>query len=110
MKITEIVVAAGRTFNHPHETYSNLRPMVTLKATVEDGDDATVATRQLQQQAEGLVEDHKQQLLRSLEELHQMTERQSEVRGLQVELDRAQRRLEEIRKENPSLTIGNGNE
>jgi hypothetical protein len=28
MHITRIVVFAGRTFNHPHEDYSNLKPSV----------------------------------------------------------------------------------
>ena len=30
MKINTITVTAGRTFNHPHEDYSNLRPSVTM--------------------------------------------------------------------------------
>ena len=38
MKITEIVVSAGRTFNHPYENFSNLRPQVTLKATPDEGE------------------------------------------------------------------------
>jgi hypothetical protein len=33
MKINSITVTAGRTFNHPHEQYSNLRPEVTMTAT-----------------------------------------------------------------------------
>ena len=42
MKITNIVVRAGRTFNHPHESYSNLKPEVELTATLDEGDDAKV--------------------------------------------------------------------
>lgn len=106
MKITTIQVTAGRTFNHPHEQYSNLRPEVTMIATLENGEDPHVATRDLQQRAEGLVEDHKQALLRSIEELYQLTERQSEMRGLQNELERAQKRLEAIRAEHPTLQLG----
>ena len=33
-KITEITVSAGRTFNHPHESFSNLKPHVALKVEV----------------------------------------------------------------------------
>jgi len=103
MKITEINVSAGRTFNHPHETYSNLRPSVNLKATIEDGDDPIAVAKDLQSQAEQLVEDHKQNMLKSLEELYDLTERQREMTGLQEQLKRAQNRLDEIRKYYPSL-------
>ena len=105
MKITNIVVRAGRTFNHPHEQYSNLKPEVELSATLDDGDDAKVAVQQLQSQAEGLVEDHKQGLLKSIEELYQMTEQQAELNGLQTQLQRAQDRIEEIRKAHPTLKL-----
>lgn len=105
MKITTITVTAGRTFNHPHEQYSNLRPEVTMTATLDDGEDPQVAARDLQQRAEGLVEDHKRSLLHSIEELYQLTERQAEVRGLENELKHAQERLAEIRKEHPQLQL-----
>jgi len=107
MKINTITVTAGRTFNHPHEQYSNLRPEVTLTATLEDGDDATQSAKVLQARAEGLVEDHKQGLLASIEALHTLSVRQQEVRGLQQELQRAQTRLNDIRSENPSLQLEN---
>lgn len=106
MKINTIQVTAGRTFNHPHEQYSNLRPEVTMTATLEDGEDAGKATRELQAKAEQIVEDHKRGLLTSIEELYQLTERQAEMRGLQQELERAQKRLEAIRSENPTLQLG----
>lgn len=110
MTITEIQVTAGRTFNHPHESFSNLRPSVTLRATLTDGDDPLNASRELQKQAEGLVEDHKRQLLSSLEELYQLAERQAEMRGLQKELERAQSRLNTLRASHPELQITNGKE
>lgn len=103
MKITSITVSAGRTFNHPHEQYSNLRPEVVLHATLADGDDALSASKVLQAQAEQLVEDHKNSLLKSIEELHQMSERNAEVIGLQRQLTCAQTRIDEIRKEWPAL-------
>lgn len=31
MKVIEIIVSAGRTFNHPNESYSNLRPQVSVR-------------------------------------------------------------------------------
>lgn len=107
MKINTITVTAGRTFNHPHEQYSNLRPEVSMTATLEDGEDATVAVRELQARAEQLVEDHKRGLLGSIEELYQLTERQAEVRGLQTELKHAQERLDKIRTEHPTLQLEN---
>ena len=55
MQITEITVHAGRTFNHPYESYSNLRPSLTLRAILTDGEDHLAATKALQAQAEGLV-------------------------------------------------------
>ena len=103
MNVTRIVVTAGRTFNHPHESYSNLRPSVSMEATLEPGEDATQAARELQARAEGLVEDHKQGMLRSIEELYQLTERQAEMTGLQRELERAQRRLDDLRQAHPEL-------
>ncbi len=105
MKITEIIVTAGRTFNHPHEQYSNLRPDVVLKASLEEGEDPLAAARELQAKAEGLVEDHKRSLLNSIEELYQLTERQSEMRGLQKQLQEAQKRINQIREESPELKL-----
>ena len=105
MKVTEIVVTAGRTFNHPHEQYSNMKPSVVLKASLEDGEDHTAAIKTLQAQAEGLVEDHKQNMLRSLEDLYQLGERQEEIRGLQRQLMSAQERLDQIRKAHPGLLL-----
>lgn len=105
MKINSITVTAGRTFNHPHEDYSNLRPSVSMTATLDAGEDATKCAQELQARAEQLVEDHKRGLLASLEELYQLTTKQAEMRGLQRELSRAQERLAEIRKEHPTLQL-----
>ena len=105
MDITKITVTAGRTFNHPHEQYSNLRPEVTLEASLAPGENYHEAVQLLQSRAEGLVEDHKQGMLRSIESLYQLSEQQSEMQGLQRELQRAQDRLSEIRRLNPSLAI-----
>jgi hypothetical protein len=103
MKITTITVRAGRTFNHPHESYSNLKPEVELVATLDDGDNPDTAAKVLQAKAEGLVEDHKRGLLKSINELYDMTERQQEMRGLQRQLESGQQRIDEIRKQFPEL-------
>lgn len=108
MKITIIKVSAGRTFNHPHENFSNLRPHVQLVAELTEGEDPTAAVKQLQAQAESLVEDHKQNMLQSLDDLYQMGERQAEVRGLERQLRSAQERLDQIRQQHPELLLGNG--
>lgn len=106
MKITTITVQAGRTFNHPYESYSNLRPEVTLTAAIDPDEDPTAAARQLQAQAERLVEDHKNALLRSLEEIEHLRQAEREVANLeekigamQRSLDRARRYLEERRQD-----------
>jgi len=105
LQITEIIVNAGRTFNHPYESFSNLRPSVTLKATLVDGEDAIAAAKDLQAKAEELVEDHKRNLLEQLEELYQLTQRQQEMASLEAGLRKAQNRIDEIRKENPQLAL-----
>lgn len=106
MKVNTITVTAGRTFNHPYEQYSNLRPEVTMTATLEEGEDHAQAVKQLQASAEQIVENHKRGLLKSLEELHNLTERQQEMRGLQRSLEQTQKRLTEIRTEHPELQLG----
>ncbi|MGV1047696.1 MAG: hypothetical protein ACOYD4_04105 [Solirubrobacterales bacterium] len=105
MTITIITVTAGRTFNHPHESYSNLRPEVTMTATLAPGEHAEGATRRLQATAEQLVEDHKRAMLQSIQELHQMSEQQAELRGLQEQLERTQARLEAIRSSSKLIGV-----
>lgn len=117
MKIDSITVTAGRTFNHPYENYSNLRPEVVLHATLDPGDDAEACAKQLQARAETLVEDHKQGLLKSIEELQVLGQVRSEFLSLDSQLRRHQARLEEIRAAHPQLAeqltlapTGNGSE
>lgn len=110
MKITTLTVTAGRTFNHPHESYSNLRPEVVLTASLEDGDDPDACVKQLQARAESLVEDHKNGLLKSIEELHELGQLRSEMLSLGSQVQRHQQRLEEIRRQHPGLVaqLGEG--
>ncbi len=105
MKVTEIRVTAARTFNHPHESYSNLRPAVSLTATIDESEDATVAAKALQAKAEQLVEDHKNALLSSLDQLYEMTQVDSEVASLERQLASAQSRLEQLRATRKELPM-----
>jgi len=105
MNIVSITVSAGRTFNHPYEQYSNLRPEVSMTAELNGSDDPDGVTKLLQAKAEGLVEDHKRGLLASIEELHKLSEYQAAVRGLQDQLKRTQQQLDHIRSENPQLQL-----
>lgn len=106
MTVTEIVVSAGRTFNHPYESYSNLRPQVTIKASLQDGEDVDAATKQLQAKAESLVEDHKRNLLNQITELYHLSEARQELVNLESGLKRAQDRISELRQQNPQLANG----
>lgn len=102
-KVREITVGAGRTFNHPYESYSNLKPYVNVVATIEDGEDFVAVAKQLQAQAEELVEDHKANMLNSLRELQDLSEKNAEVRRLSASIESAQRKLNRLRETTPSL-------
>lgn len=108
MKVTEITVSAGRTFSHPYESYSNLKPFVSLKATLDADDDPVKATRDLQAQAETIVEDHKRNMLASLAELRELSLKQQEIAQLDEQIKRAQMRLDAIRQGVPQLTQQEG--
>ena len=99
MKINTITVHAGRTFNNPYESYSNLKPEVILTAALDEGEDAKEAVKTLQAQAEGLVEDHKNALLKNLDDIDRMTKRQAEVSSLEQSIKRSQASLDRLRKE-----------
>jgi hypothetical protein len=104
MQITEITASAGRTFNHPHEDYSNLKPHVTLKAVLVEGDDPIACAKALQQQAEQLCEDQKRNMLKALEDIYQIGEAQTRMIGLAKQLRAAQDELDMLRKQWPGLT------
>jgi hypothetical protein len=106
MKVVEVTVAAGRTFNHPFEQYSNLRPNVTLKAVLDGDEDYTAAVQTLQAKAEALVEEHKQHMLRSLHELARLERYQQEVQSLEQSLVRSQERLDTLRRGTQALAAG----
>jgi hypothetical protein len=97
MRVTEITVSAGRTFNHPYEKYSNLKPQVTVKAALGEGEDWTEATKALQARAEMIVEDHKRIMLKQLEDLESLRTRQREAANLERTIREAQERLDRLR-------------
>lgn len=104
MEITEIIVSAGRTFNHPYKSYSNLRPQVSLKAVLGPEDDPKKAVKALQEQAEKAVEDHKQKMLAHLEALDEIQAIDREVMSLEEQISRAQARLESVRTQQKALS------
>jgi hypothetical protein len=105
MQIAEVTVGAGRTFNHPFEQYSNLRPSVTFRAVLQEGDDAAAVAKELQAKAEQLVEDHKQFMLSSLRTLHYLSEAQRRLVSLESQIKAAQSEVEALRKDNPQLAL-----
>jgi hypothetical protein len=72
-RITEITVSSGRVLPHPYVSYANLRPMVTLKAIVEEGgeplrvSDATT----LQLECETLLDQHVALIMANIEKARQ---------------------------------------
>ena len=78
--ITEITVGAATSFNHPHESYANFKPSLTLKATVEGSNaDAFLAARDLQATAQKLVEDEKARILAEIEREAQIESAERDV-------------------------------
>jgi hypothetical protein len=98
VQVTEITVSAGRTLQHPCETYANLRPAVALRATIEPGEDAVEATRKLQRQAEQLVEEHGMVLRASLLEREVAKREEQELARLTQNIADNQQRLETVKE------------
>jgi GTP1/Obg family GTP-binding protein len=105
MKITEVTVHAGRVIPHPFESYANLRPDVTLKAELRDGEDVTTAVKTLQAKAEELVEEHKEHLIDGLRELREQVLRSDEIGRLESMIRTSQQRLEQLRAGNGAAAL-----
>lgn len=103
MKVINISVSAGRTFNHPFEQFSNLRSDVEVTAMVHQGEDFEADVKELQGKVERLAEDHKQLMLKSLREAEELSSMQREAFDLQQALKRSQERLEMMRKIHPEV-------
>lgn len=58
MKIVEVTVTFGRTVPSDLIAYSNYKPEITLKAKVEEGENADEVAVTLQDKAEQLVNDY----------------------------------------------------
>ena len=97
MKINTITVHAGRTFSHPYESYSNLKPSLSLTATLDVGDDETEAIKSLQQQAETAVEAHKQQLLADLHQLQRRSRVAASIESTEQQIKRLQEELQSLK-------------
>lgn len=105
MQITEITVSAARTINHPVESYANLKPMVSLKAVLAEGEDYGQAVKDLQAKAEELVEDHATQLKTHIRDMYYLDQKQKQLVSLESELHKTQDRIAEIRKEMPLMSL-----
>lgn len=113
MRITEIVVSAGRTVSHPIESYANLKPQLTLKAVLGDDEDPIKAVKALQAQAEQLIEDHARNLSDAIREAHhtqlrtrRVAELEREIRLKQQDLDLERQQLPEARAMQMCLETG----
>lgn len=97
MEITKLVVHAGRTLQHPTQTYANIRPAVTLEAALHNGDDPRECLKRLQIQAERSVEEHAAVLIASLEERKVLLEQADDIRRLERSITDGQQRLDELK-------------
>lgn len=103
MKITQVVVSAGRVIPHPSEQFSNLRPSVSFTAIVEEGEDPLVVTRKLQETAERTIEEHKLALIAGIQEIEAMAEATSTIKQLESTIADAQERLHRLRNDPNSM-------
>lgn len=67
MKIIEITVGAATSFNNPHESYSNFKPSVTLRAQLDHGENFARAVASLQADAQSLVMAERERILAELQ-------------------------------------------
>jgi len=98
LKVIEITVGAGRVVNHPYESYSNLKPSISLKAEIGEGEDWEQCLKELQAKAERLIEDHKQNLLKSIIDIEDMKRAQREAADLERQINNAQQKLDRLRE------------
>lgn len=103
MKIIQIKVKAGRVFNHPHESYSNLQPSIELVAMIDPEEDWISAGKRLQDQAERMVESHKQAMLQTIEQLAETAQINNQIDIIKGQLERAQESLAEFEKRRAEL-------
>lgn len=61
MRIKTVTVRSGTTHKHPTQEYSNLQASIEMTADLQDGEDETIAIRDLQSRADAFMAQHKQQ-------------------------------------------------
>jgi len=98
MKIHNIHVSAGRTFNHPFEQYSNFRCDVQLQAGLEPDEDPMKATQELQATVEKIAEDHKQDMLKNIRQLEKISRCNDEISALEERMAQADSRIKDLRR------------
>jgi hypothetical protein len=98
MRIEKITVTAGRTLPHPNEAYANVRSDVTLNATLDEGEDPVAALKQLQRQAEQLVEEHSTVLIASLEQRKIREQDIADIRRLESSIEKGNQQLAELQQ------------
>jgi hypothetical protein len=91
MRITEITVSAGRVIPHPRESYANLRPMLSLRASVDETEDISAAVSLLQGVTEALLASHVAHLMATIE-----AEYQAERKRQEEAYDQRQRSLASV--------------
>lgn len=70
-KIIEITVHSGRVIPHPHQSYANLRPGLSLRVAIQEGEDVEAITTNMQGYAERLLGFHVANLLVNAEDEYQ---------------------------------------
>lgn len=96
MKLKEIRVNAGQTFNNPYESYANFKPSITLTYEVADGEQvSTEAIKSLQLEADRLCEEHKNKLLEDMRKAREKADYEGQVERLKRDLETAKGRIAE---------------
>lgn len=72
MTIKAIHVTAGRTFNHPFESYANFKFDLSFQAELAPGEDHLTSLAALQVQAETLADEHKEKILSDVQRRRQI--------------------------------------
>ena len=94
----EITITAGRTFNHPYESYSNLRFDITVKAELEEGENHIEAIQAMQHEAETRAEEHKAALLKDIHLLEEQGRVSAKMSDIERRIKQANEELERMKK------------
>lgn len=98
MKIKTIEVSAGRTFNHPYESFANLRFDLKFQAELSEGEEAMDCLKDLQTVAEKAAEEHKANLINDIHALEEMARSQRQMSDLEQRIKQAQDNLETLKE------------